>query len=60
MQVGEENSDLLNDKSQQAVELEMRQMKKVQSFDKFKKEVKSLIKNHYKQKVNEKVQIKVN
>ena len=38
----------------------MRQMKKVQSFDKFKKEVKSLIKNHYKQKVNEKVQIKVN
>ena len=34
-------------------------MKKVQTFEKFKKEVRNLIKNHYKAKINDKVQLKV-
>ena len=37
----------------------MKHMKKVQSFDKFKREVRNLVKNHYKAKIAEKVQLKV-
>ena len=57
--MGGEDCDLFQEKTQEQIELQMRQMKKVQTFERFKKEVRSLIKNHYKAKINDKVHLKV-
>ena len=57
-QVSGDQTDF-QDKTQEQVELQMKHMKKVQSFDKFKREVRNLVKNHYKAKIAEKVQLKV-